>query len=98
MYASAMLRIDAGLQNIPEVPLPEEILAFAGRPAVHTPGRGGELSSLLRGGAAFALPALAFWIISLYLPPGWQCALQFLLVSGAMVLFAVTSLRPRFID
>jgi hypothetical protein len=47
---------------------------------------------------AFALPALATWIVSPYLPPGWEFAARFLLVSGAMVSFAVTPLRPRFIS
>jgi hypothetical protein len=42
------------------------------------------------------LPALAAWSISLLMPPPWQFGAQFLLVSGAVVLFAVTSLRPRF--
>jgi hypothetical protein len=92
-----MEQIDEGLQNIPDIPLPEELLACSGKPGVRTPVRGREISFLVSRGAAFALPALASWIISLYLPPGWQFAVQYLLVSGAMVLCAVTSLRPRFI-
>ena len=94
MYARAMLQVDDGLRNIPDVPLPEELLAFAGVPA---PCRGGGFPFLLRRGAAIALPLLASWIITLYLPLRWQFAVQSLLISGAMVLFAVTSLRPRFI-
>jgi len=96
-YAGAMLEIDEGLQNIPDVPLPEDLLAYSGRTGVRTPARGRDLSYLLRRGAAFAIPALASWIITLYLPPGWQFAVQSFLVSGALVLCAATSLRPRFI-
>jgi hypothetical protein len=96
-YAGAMLEIDEGLQNIPDVPLPEDLLAYSGGSGVRTPARGRDLSYLLRRGAAFALPALASWIITLYLPPGWQFAVQSLLLSGALVLCAATSLRPRFI-
>lgn len=98
MYARAMLQVDAGLQNIPDVPVPEALLAFSDRPGVRTPARREELSSLLGRGAAFALPALAAWSVSLFIPPLWQFAAQFLLVSGTVVLFAVTSLSPRFID
>jgi hypothetical protein len=93
-----MLQVDEGLQNIPDVPLPEELFAFSGAPLVASPGRPGELSSRFVRGAAFALPALVAWSISLFIPAPWQFAAQFLLVSGAMVLFAVTSLSPRFID
>jgi hypothetical protein len=96
-YAEAMLEIDEGLHNIPDVPLPKELLAYSGGRGPRTPARGRELSFFIRSGAAFALPALASWIITLYLPPGWQFAVQSLLVSGAMVLCAATSLRPRFI-
>ena len=98
MYSRAILQIDEGLQNIPDVPLPDELLAFSDRPDVRAPARSEELSSLLGRGAAYALPVLATWIVSPYLPPGWEFAARFLLVSGAMVLFAVTSLRPRFIS
>ncbi len=98
MYARAMLQVDAGLQDIPDVPVPEELLAFPDMPDVRAPARREELSSLLGRGAAYALPVLAAWIVSPYLPPGWEFAARFLLVSGAMVLFAVTSLRPRFIS
>ena len=97
-YAAAMLLVDEGLRNIPDVPLPEGLFAFSGSPFAHPPGRGGEHSSRFVGrGAAFALSALLAWSFSLLVPPRWQFAVQFLLVSGSMVVFAVASLRPRFI-
>ena len=93
-----MLQVDEGLQHIPDVPLPEGLFAFSVSPVAHAPGRTGEHSSRLAGrGAAFALSALLAWCFSLLVPPPWQFAVQFLLVSGSMVVFAVTSLRPRFI-
>jgi hypothetical protein len=92
-----MLQVDEGLHNIPDVPLPEKLFAFSGSPGVRAPGRGGELSSRFVRGAAFAPSALVAWSISLFIPPPWRFAAQFLLLSGSMVLFAVTSLRPRFI-
>jgi hypothetical protein len=96
-YARAMLQIDADLRNLPDVAFPEEIFAYSGEQGGLAPGRRREISYLLHSGGAVVLPALAAWIISLYLPPVWQFAMQFLLVSGAMVLFAAASLRPRFI-
>jgi hypothetical protein len=92
-----MIQIDAGLQNLPGIALPEEILALARKYEAHPPGGNRELSSLLWREAPVVLPAIAAWIISLFLPPVWQIAIQFILVSGAMALFAVTCLRPRFI-
>ena len=97
-YARVMVRIDAGLMNIPQAHVPEEILAFPGSSLPRTCGRRGEISSRVRTGASLSLPPLLAWCISLIVPPPWQCAFQTLLVSGAMVLFAVTSLRPRFIS
>ena len=94
-YMRVMLRLDAGLQNIPDVPLPEEILAYVEEHGVRDSGR--EISSLLRKGAVLGLPPVVAWFVSVCLPPPWNFAVQFLLVSGAMVLLAVTSLRPRFI-
>jgi len=97
-YVRAIARIDAGLQDIQDVPLPEEILAFSLKPGGGTPGWGRRLSSIVQRGVPFGLSALAAWIITLCLPPPWQFALQSLLASGAMVLFAVASLRPMFVD
>jgi hypothetical protein len=97
-YAAAMLQVDEGLQHIPDVPLPEGLFEFSGSPVAHAPGRGGEHPSRFIGrGGAFAISALLAWSFSLLVPPQWQFAVQFLLVSGSMVVFAVTSLRPRFI-
>ena len=97
MYASAMLRVDAGLQEIPDVPVPEELLAFSDRPDVRAPARREELSSLLGRGATYVLPVLVAWSVSLFIPPPWQFAAQFLLLSGGVALFAATSLSPRFV-
>lgn len=96
-YASAMLQVDAGLHNIPDVPIPEELLAFSYAPAVVDPGRPAGLSSQPGLGAKFAISVLVAWSISLFIPPPWQFAAQFLLVSGGVVLFAVTSLSPMFV-
>jgi hypothetical protein len=98
MYARLMVRIDGGLMNIPHAPVPEEILAFPGSRPAHAPDIRRRLSSRVRTGASLTLPPLLVWSISLIVPPPWQFAFQTLLVSGAMVLFAVTSLRPRFIS
>ena len=96
-YASAMLRVDQGLHNSPDVPVPEELLAFSAAAGVRAPGRPAKLSSQPARGAAIALAVLAAWSVSLFIPPPWQFAAQFLLVSGAVALFTVTSLGPRFI-
>jgi hypothetical protein len=95
-YARVMLQIDAGLQNMPDVPVPEEVRAFSVEAGAQAPWRVRKIVCLLRRGAMPGLPALAAWSISLLMPPPWQFGAQFLLVSGAVVLFAVTSLRPRF--
>ena len=95
-YARVMLQLDAGLQNIPDVPVPGEVRAFSVEPGARAPWRVPEIVYLLRRGAVPGLPALAAWFISLLMPPQWQFGAQFLLVSGALVLFAVTTLRPRF--
>jgi hypothetical protein len=96
-YASAMVRVDDCLREIPDVPFPEELLAFSGAAGVHFPGPPGELSPRPGRGAAIALPAFVIWSISLFIPLPWQFAAQLLLVSGSMVLLAVTSLSPGFI-
>ena len=95
-YASAMRRVDAGLQDIPDLPIPGELLGFSVAAGAHAPGCPAGLSSQPGVGAAFAISVLVAWSISLFVPPPWQFAAQFLLVSGGVVLFAVTSLSPRF--
>ncbi len=87
-----MLRIDAGLGNLPPVSVPEEILDAASL-------RGSHAGALARA-AAFAVPAvpaLAAWVIAVSLPWPWNPAAQCALVAGAVMLFAVTSLRPKFV-
>jgi len=95
MYGRALSVIDTGLQNMPDIPVPGGILAFAVGNEVRTADAA--LPSLLRRGAAFALPAVAVWCVTLYIPSPWQGPLQFLLLSGALIRLAVTSLRPRFV-
>jgi hypothetical protein len=96
-YSRAMLLLDAGLQRIPDVPVPEEIRAYSGERGTRAPGRGRVLLHRLRSGAVLGLPPVAVWSVSAFIPPPWNFAVQFLLVSGAIFLFAVASLRPRFI-
>jgi len=97
MYARALSGIDTALRDIPDVPVPEEILAFTVGNEMHSAHAVPGASSLLRAGALLALPPLAVWCISLCIPSPWQSPLQFLLLSGALIRCAVTSLRPRFV-
>jgi hypothetical protein len=97
VYARAMLDIDAGLHDIPDVPVPEEILAPVQDSDRRAAGRSSIDTFLFRDEALVALIAITAWIISLILPAAWQSATQVLLVTAAACRFAVTSLRPRLI-
>jgi hypothetical protein len=92
-----MLRVDAGLQDIPDVPIPGELPGFSVAAGAHDPGRPAGLSSRPGPEAALAISVLVAWSISLFIPPPWQFAARFLLVSGAVALFSVRSLSPMFI-
>ena len=96
-YASAMLRVDAGLQDISDVPIPGELFGFSVADGAHAAGRPAGLSSRPGPEAALAISVLVAWSISLFIPPPWQFAARFLLVSGAVALFAVTSISPKLL-
>jgi len=94
-YARAMVRIDAGLRDLPEVQVPEEILESALCEGGRVPGSGRAFLIRCARGAAPGLPAAMAWILSGLLPPPSDIVLRFTLASASMALFALSVFRPR---
>jgi hypothetical protein len=97
-YARALMRIDEGLHALAGVPVPGEIPVRGAEGRGGSAGWGNDFVYFARQGGALATAALLCWCFSYALPAGWQVAARFLLASGAMCMFAVASLRPRFIS
>jgi hypothetical protein len=94
-YARAMFQIDAGLRSLPEVQVPEEVLASALSEGGRCVGPGRELLNRVGRGVAAGFPPAIAWSLGGLLHSPSDTAMQFLLVSAAVALFALTALRPR---
>jgi hypothetical protein len=94
-YARAMFQIDAGLRSLPDVRVPEEVLASALIEGGRRVGRGREFLNRAGRGVAAGFPPAIAWSLGALLPSPSDTALQFLLVSAAVAILALTALRPR---